>query len=254
MAAVCAGNSRDGVLSLQPRHADLSHRLLQLQLGDQCRHSGQGWERLERQIERLTNAVSQLVLQLAGRQERLEVTVMATGEPAAGAVRSTVAETGENEASEAVVAAETPSPEKGSALRESGRLTLPAGATKWLTLRLDEAVLDSLVIEKMLALVQEMGVVLSIVEVETKTSLWIAWYLWAQEEMSRWTQVEVRVQESPDTIGCISCPGCRVRSAVGWCLLVVAAVEGKRGPCEEMVVMVHGWTGLGGGAPHQSPD
>ncbi|CAN0401827.1 unnamed protein product [Lampetra planeri] len=238
MAAVCAGNSRDGVLSLQPRHADLSHRLLQLQLGDQCRHSGQGWERLERQIERLTNAVSQLVLQLAGRQERLEVTVMATGEPAAGAVRSTVAETGENEASEAVVAAETPSPEKA----------------KWLTLRLDEAVLDSLVIEKMLALVQEMGVVLSIVEVETKTSLWIAWYLWAQEEMSRWTQVEVRVQESPDTIGCISCPGCRVRSAVGWCLLVVAAVEGKRGPCEEMVVMVHGWTGLGGGAPHQSPD
>ncbi|CAN0364804.1 unnamed protein product [Lampetra fluviatilis] len=50
--------------------------------------------------------------------------------------------------------------------------------------RLDEAALDSLVMEKMLPLVQKMAVALFIIQEEEQTSLWVARSLRIQEQMS----------------------------------------------------------------------
>ncbi|CAN0121246.1 unnamed protein product [Lampetra fluviatilis] len=74
--------------------------------------------------------------------------------------------------------------------------------------RLEEAVMDSLVMEKMLALVQEMAVVLPLMEEEAQTSSWVARCLWIQEEMSWQTRVVSRAEERPETISCACCPGC----------------------------------------------
>ncbi|CAN0199036.1 unnamed protein product [Lampetra planeri] len=78
----------------------------------------QGWEWLEGQIDRLTYAVPQLVMQLARREERLGAAVMVAGEPAARVVRPTAAEVGEPETSGAVVMASAPSPEIAPVARE----------------------------------------------------------------------------------------------------------------------------------------
>ncbi|CAM9617731.1 unnamed protein product [Lampetra fluviatilis] len=77
-----------------------------------------GWERLEGRIDRLTDAVPQLVVQLAGEEERPGAVEMVAGEPAVGAVRSTAAEAREPGMLGAVGAAGAPSPETAPVARE----------------------------------------------------------------------------------------------------------------------------------------
>ncbi|CAM9703269.1 unnamed protein product [Lampetra planeri] len=162
-----------------------------------------GWERLEGRIDRLTDAVPQLVVQLAGEEERPGAVEMVAGEPAVGAVRSTAAEAREPGMLGAVGAAGAPSPETAPVARERAldrihRLgpfkEFVAAGGNWgvFTRRFEAAyqALDWTEEEALKALprtLNEMGVVLPIVEEEAQTSLWVVQCVRAQEEMNQRT-------------------------------------------------------------------